>query len=61
MHKASQLDFVFLSVKSKYESYPVITTLVRKQWKNIFMPPFQFDHLLTQVASIFLHQLNPLG
>ena len=34
-----------------YESYPVITTFVRKKCENIITPPFQFDHLPTQVSK----------
>ena len=39
------------NTKIIYESYPVITTLVRKKCENIIRPPFQFDHLPTQVSK----------
>ena len=62
-----------LSSLIDYESYPVITTLVRKQCENIITPPFQFDHLPTEVskslyrlkvsesAIIFAHLLRGLA
>ena len=42
---------ILLKCNLIYESYPVITTLLRKYCENIITPPFQFEHLPAQVSK----------